>query len=148
MAIYNHILFASDLTKESLSIGKKARAIADDNSATLSITHVVDYAPLIYGGGEFAIPLDVTLEETLEKQATLSLKKQGEALAIPEEQQWTRMGNAKNEIIQLAQHIQADLIVIGAYDRYGFALLLGSTANAIIQTLPCDVLTVRVGENE
>lgn len=148
MAIYHHILFASDLSPESLPIGKKARAIANDNDATLSITHVMDYAPLMYGGGEFAIPLDVTLEETLEKQAKLSLNKQGEELDIPEEQQWTRMGNTKNEIIQLAQTIQVDLIVIGAHDRHGFALLLGSTANSIIHTLPCDVLTIRVSDSE
>lgn len=148
MTIYNTILFASDLSPESLHMGKKARAIANDNNATLSITHVMDYGPLIYGGGEFAIPLDTTLEKTLEKQAQLSLSKQGEELAIPEAQQWILIGDTKNEIIQLAQTIHADLIVIGAHDRHGFALLLGSTANSIIHSLPCDVLTIRVSESK
>ncbi|MHA7840265.1 MAG: universal stress protein [Gammaproteobacteria bacterium] len=148
MITYQHILFASDLSPESITIGKKARAIAQQHNATLSIAHVIDYAPLIYGGGEFATPINTTLEETLEKQAKASLRQQGEELEIPEDQQWTPMGNTKNEIVQLAQQIHADLIVIGAHDRHGFALLLGSTANAIIHTLPCDVLTIRVSENQ
>lgn len=147
MNSYRHILLTSDLSPESNEIGLKARRIANASNATLSIAHVINYSPLTNGGGEFAIPLDVSLEESLEQQAKAALAKQGEVLNIPEAQQWILVGNTAAEIVQLVQQIEADLIVIGAHDRQGFSLFLGSTANSIIQTLPCDVLTIRLGDD-
>jgi len=38
--------------------------------------------------------------------------------------------------------------VVGSHGRHGLALLLGSTANGVLHGASCDVLAVRVGNNE
>ena len=35
-------------------------------------------------------------------------------------------------------------LVVGSHGRHGLALLLGSTANAVLHGAPCDVLAVRI----
>jgi nucleotide-binding universal stress UspA family protein len=48
-----------------------------------------------------------------------------------------------DEILREAQKIRADLIVLGTHGRRGFdRLRLGSTAEAIVRTAPCPVITV------
>ncbi len=42
--------------------------------------------------------------------------------------------------------IDFDLIIIGTHGQHGIALLLGSTANAVLHGVSCDVLAVRVKE--
>jgi nucleotide-binding universal stress UspA family protein len=52
-------------------------------------------------------------------------------------------GDAAEVIKQLADHQHAGLIVLGTHGRRGLKkLVLGSTAEAIIRTAPCPVLTV------
>jgi hypothetical protein len=52
------------------------------------------------------------------------------------------------EIIKFAKSRQADLIVMGTHGRTGLAhVLLGSTAERVIQKAPCPVLTVNVSKN-
>jgi universal stress protein A len=53
-------------------------------------------------------------------------------------------GSPKQEIIRIAEEIQADLIVLGSHGRHGLALLLGSTANGVLHYAGCDVLAVRI----
>jgi universal stress protein A len=54
------------------------------------------------------------------------------------------MGNPADEIHNMANEIQADLIVIGKHGQSGLKLLLGSTANAVLHGVNCDVLAVKV----
>jgi nucleotide-binding universal stress UspA family protein len=55
-----------------------------------------------------------------------------------------REGVAWKEINALAEEIKADLIVMGTHGRRGFThALLGSTAEKVVRTAPCPVLTVR-----
>jgi nucleotide-binding universal stress UspA family protein len=50
-------------------------------------------------------------------------------------------------IVQQAQERHADLVAMGTHGRSGVAhLLLGSTAERVVQHAPCPVLTVRHGE--
>ena len=44
----------------------------------------------------------------------------------------------------MARQQGVDLIVIGGHGRHGLALLLGSTANAVLHGAPCDGLAVRI----
>lgn len=55
-------------------------------------------------------------------------------------------GIPSQTIVQEAQTVGADLIAMGTHGRTGFArLLLGSTAERVVQRAPCPVLTVRRG---
>lgn len=56
-----------------------------------------------------------------------------------------RTGDARDVINQTAKDIGADLIVIGTHGRTGLSrALLGSTAETVVRTAPCPVLTVRI----
>ncbi len=58
-----------------------------------------------------------------------------------------RTGDARDVINQTAKDIGADLIVIGTHGRTGLSrALLGSTAETVVRTAPCPVLTVRISD--
>lgn len=144
MQHYHHVLFCTDLSSESEQIGARAKQIAENHTAKLSIVHVIEHTPMIYGSGEFAVPVDLELEETLETKAKESIAKQAASLQISTENQFVLLGSKKEEISHLAEERNCDLIVIGAHDKHGLALLFSSTTDSIIHALPCDVLAVRV----
>lgn len=53
-------------------------------------------------------------------------------------------GNPANRIVQLAEHLDADLIVCGTHGRTGVRrLLLGSVAEEVVRNAPCAVLVIR-----
>jgi nucleotide-binding universal stress UspA family protein len=55
-----------------------------------------------------------------------------------------RSGSAAREIAQLANDLQANLVVVGTQGRTGIArLLLGSVAHAVVTLAPCAVLVAR-----
>lgn len=144
MLPYKHILLAVDFSKANQVVSKRAAEIAKQAKAQLSLVHVLEHMPLIYGGGEFAVPLDINLEETLEEQALKALNKLNEQLKLPNTHVYVETGSVKAEIITLAEKIKADLIIVGRHSHHGLEKLLGSTANAILHAAKCDVLAVQV----
>jgi universal stress protein A len=52
------------------------------------------------------------------------------------------------EIVSIAEREQVDLIVLGSHGRHGLALLLGSTANSVLHNASCDVMAVRLRDDE
>lgn len=148
MSPYKHVLIASDLSPESLEICRKAKVMADLLSAKLSIAHVVEPPPLLYGGGEFVIPMDLDVEQSLEVDAQQSLDKSSTLLGIPKNEQWVVIGNKREEIIKMVADHAIDLIVMGAHDRHGLASLFATTTDSIIHAMPCDVLVVHIHNPE
>ncbi len=58
-----------------------------------------------------------------------------------------REGDPAEVIADEARHCAADLLALGTHGRSGLAhLLLGSTAERVVQHAPCPVLTLRRGE--
>ena len=54
-------------------------------------------------------------------------------------------GPAADVIVQYAESIHAELIVVGTHGRSGLArLTLGSTAASVVESAPCSVLIVRI----
>jgi len=144
MQDYTHVLLATDLSAESEPVAKRALQIANKAGALFSIAHIIEPTPLMYGGGEFAIPLDVGLEETLQQETQKKIAELGIRLGIPAAQQFIRNGSTKDALVELVQELNADLLVLGSHDQKGLALLMGSTANALLHAMPCDILAVRV----
>jgi universal stress protein A len=146
MLTYKHILLTTDLSEDTDKIGDLAKTFAERNKSKLSIVHVVEHTPIVYGGGEFSIPLDINLEETLRENAQRALAHLGNRLGIPTQDQYVETGSVKAAVINLAKKLEVDLIVVGAHGRHGLERILGSTANAILHSAKCDVLTVRTHE--
>lgn len=148
MANYQHILVAVDFFAQSDVIITKAQLLAAQFQAKLSLIHVVDSVPITDAGYVEEIPFNMDLTAQLLDSAKLRLTELAERLHIPKEQQWLEIGSPKNEIVRIAKEHNVDLIVVGSHGRHGLALLLGSTANSVLHYAPCDVLAVRLFDED
>jgi universal stress protein A len=147
MSRYTHILLAADYTESGIKVSQKAKELASQNQAILSIVHVVDNLPIadtVYGP---IIPYDVDFTEELMDAAGKRLANMAKELDIAEKRQWLEIGSPKLEIVRIAEENNVDLIVVGSHGRHGFALLLGSTANGVLHHATCDVLAVRIKDD-
>ncbi len=143
---YHHILLATDFSEHSHYVTRKAHALASLYNAKLSIIHIIDDLPITDAAYGPVIPFDIDLNDQLMASAKKRLNKIGEQLHIPEERQFLETGNAKLEIVSIAETHHVDLIIVGSHGRHGLALLLGSTANGVLHHAKCDVLAVRLQE--
>jgi universal stress protein A len=143
MSEYHHILVATDLSPQSDKTVQRAREMAQESQAKLSIVYVMEHTPVAYGG-ECAIPIDANLEESLEKKAQDSLIQLGNKFGVASPDQHLASGSVKLAVIDTAEDIQADLIVVGAHSHHGIDALLGSRANSILNHAKCDVLVIRI----
>lgn len=68
----------------------------------------------------------------------------GKRIGIPENRQIVKIGSAKFVILEEAERINADLIIVGSHGRHGIRVILGSTANGVLHGAKCDALAVRL----
>ena len=145
MEDYKHILLAIDLHPDcDKKTAARALKLAHDYKAELSIIHAIEHINA-YGVAQ-AYPTVLNLEEEMLETAKKELAKVSKQLNIPAKRQHVEVGSPKLAILHKAAEIKADLIVVGSHGRHGIALLLGSTANAVLHHAHCDVLAVRVDE--
>ena len=138
--MYQSVLLATDLMASSHDIVLQAKQVADVFQAKCFIVHVIEPpASTIYAAAlGFAEFVDPATED-----AKTTLKTLADELTIPEEQQFVKVGSIRNEINKLALELKVDLIIIGSHSKTGFSHILGSTANGVLHTAHCDVLTLR-----
>lgn len=144
MSRYKNILLAADFTDHGNVVAKKAKELAENNQAQLSLIHVVDSPPIVDASYGPIIPIDIDFTEELMESAKIRLAKLADELEFKDNKQWLEMGRPKLEIIRVAEENNVDLIVVGSHGKHGFALLLGSTANSVLHHAKCDVLAVRI----
>lgn len=144
MNMYKHILFATDLTEDTEYLIAKVLLIRGETGATLSLVHVVEPLP----GYSYAYLGIEDIEGQLVTEARQSIEKLGSKLNVAKNDQYVEVGPTKTKILKIADDVKADLIICGSHGRHGLSLLLGSTANAILHGAKCDVLTVRLPEEQ
>ncbi len=143
---YKQILVAIDLTEEADEVLAAARSVADEQNAKLTSLTVVKPLTHVYGGLDLA-PLSngsIAFEKEAVKKTQEQLSEMSAEYKIKAEDATVRLGSPAVEIRTLAEELEADLIVIGTHGRHGLGLLLGSTANAVLHGVPCDVLAVKI----
>lgn len=144
MKPYQQILVAIDIYSEFDQILNRALFIAQKASqvsvvfVTLPTTYFQPYITEV--GGDYVADIH--------NQAKNRLFEIGKKHDIPQKQLYLPIGNAAEEIQDLAAEINADLVVIGTHGRSGIKLLLGSTANSVLHGAQQDVLTVRIYSND
>jgi universal stress protein A len=144
MAIYKNILLAVDLrvTHDVYTLSRAVQ-LAKDSNAALGIIHVVE--PLnTYG--EIRTQTILDLEKKNESDAKSAFRDLVSGFDVGDDQLILEIGSAKKVIIEVAKKLNCDLIIVGAHSKTGLNILLGSTANAVINHAHCDVLTVRTVE--
>jgi len=142
---YKHILVAVDFSTSTDQVLTKASNIAQRDKAKLTLMHVVEFLPpidSIYG------PIDannwIINESEMLKHAEQSLQKLIEKKNLKNTDFKVRLGTPKHEISQFVKDQQCDLVVMGSHGRHGISALLGSTANAVLHAMPCDILTIKL----
>ena len=138
--MYKRVLFATDFDETGIAAAKKAKKIADENGADLLLVHVVEPIPAYaYPGFAGFAEVEVAIREQANRELlSLALK-----LSVEAKNCILEFGSIKNEILRIAKERDIDLIVTGSHGKHGLALLLGSTASAIMHHAQCDVLIVR-----
>lgn len=143
MKVYKNMLYATDLSEESFEVAEKAQHIAKAFGAKLSLVHVVENVPTAYGS-----PVVLDVEVTLHEEALNALNDLAKKLKVNEKDIYVLTGPTKPQLVELAEKNNIDLLLVGSHGRHGLALLLGSTANAVLDGSPCDVLAIKILENK
>jgi len=140
---YSKLLVAIDFSDADKQVLERARQLAAQNQAGITLLHVVEYMPMAYV--DEIPPLEsVEFSKALEQGALKNLRALQDKLQPLETEVQVVTGMAKHEVVRVAEEIGADLIVIGSHGRHGIQLLLGSTANGVLHQARCDVLAVRI----
>jgi universal stress protein A len=144
MNTYKHILLATDFSDLSARVADRAAELAGRCDAELVLLHVIEHFPEDIPIDAIA-PEDVDCKEYLTSLAHTALKELAQRLGRGAAQRVVKLNthSAKAEILRFAREAGIDLIVLGAHGAHGLSGLLGSTASAVVQGAPCDVLAVR-----
>jgi nucleotide-binding universal stress UspA family protein len=144
------ILVPTDFSPSSAKALVYALAFAKQSQAEIILLHVVE--PICYPmyGQELATDLS-GFQADMVKASDLQLAKfiQDHAAGYGPLKLLVREGGAFWEIVEAAQDEDVDLIILSTHGHTGLRhVLLGSTAERVVQHAPCPVLTVRETEHE
>ena len=144
-----NILLATDGTRQGDAALDMLKTFRLSETDKLKIVSVVDMAvPLaidVYGG---YLPDTTELEKVARDNATrvmeTAVSTAKEIAARAEITGEVLYGSPESRIVETAESLPADLIVLGShgYSRWE-RLLLGSVSNSVLQHAPCSVLVVR-----
>ncbi len=138
--MYHKILCPTDLLSQHEHIAEKAALIAKQFNAPLFLLHIIEL-PTSY---QLAQGLGFTeLVNPAKDDAQTVLSALGEHLNIPVSQQCVEIGSVKDIILSKVKELNFDLVIMGSHSTHGLESLLGSTAHALTNRAPCDVLTLR-----
>ena len=143
---YRKVLVAIDCSDESAEVLSRAAGVQEGTDGELHPIHVIEPLALAYGAD---VPMDVTdLQSGLVKQARDTALEYAGHYRIPESRIHVELGSIEKTILDKADDIGADLIVVGSHTRSGLALLLGSTARGLVPGAHCDVLAVKMDKRK
>jgi universal stress protein A len=148
------ILLCTDFSENSVAAREHAIDYAVAFGASLSILHVVNSSRLGFPAFEVGVPFDLQevlkgIEESVKKAFEIMVHECGSS--VRDVKTYSRIGVPANEIVRFAQEESVDLIVMGTHGWTGFRhLILGSTAENVVRTATCPILTVKspAGEPE
>lgn len=147
MGSYTNVLLAVDFHSDNRQVIDKAVQVAEMNSATLHLIHVVEPLAYAYTDGMTTWGEEmVSLEASIREDARKKLEALSRELKVTAKNSYFRTGKSSEEIHAAADHNKIDLIIMGSHGQSGLQLLLGSTANSVLHGSACDVLAVRIKE--
>lgn len=141
------ILWPTDFSDLSLHACKYAAAFREQFGSELHVIHVLA-TPVPFEAG-MTVPADIPISAA---DPELLQSAQDALGQLVDEQFKTRdnivleafYGNAWHGVCEYAKEHGIDLIIIGTHGRTGLQhVLIGSTAERIVQHAPCPVLTVK-----
>lgn len=145
------VILATDGTKQSEAAIEITKTLNLDEGDEIRVISVIDMAlPLsidVYAGYQ---PSTDEIESAAKENAEKILKTTGDRLkeifAEKNVSVITELlnGSPESRIVEKAEEINADLIIVGSHDYNRWErLLLGSVSDSVIHHAPCSVLVVR-----
>ncbi len=112
------------------------------------LLHTFDVAPILMASTDgLAMPLTLPVTEIageLEKNHTAAVKALAKKHGVPRERVHVLQGRTRELLVSSADELHADIVVMGAISRSALErLFIGSTAEAVLDKLHCDVLIVK-----
>ena len=144
MSIFpTRILVATDGSREAELAVTTAADLAKSTDSELHVVHVGE-VPLVYHPERHAYQAEYEEHEKEAQQLLESQVERIEGTSATEAQAHLRMGRADEEIVELAQSIDAGLIVMGSrgHGRLRRALV-GSVSESVVRHAHCPVTIVR-----
>lgn len=141
---YKNILVAVDTSDEADEVMTAAKEMMSDE--TVGITLVTAIKPLTgFYVDMYASLADIGgIESQAVDHANGFLSELADRHGIKANAVKVIIGSPAVEIRELAEEMAADLIVMGTHGQHGLGLMLGSTANAVLHGVSCNVLVVRI----
>jgi nucleotide-binding universal stress UspA family protein len=149
---FTSVLCGVDFSDCSIKAVQFAASIARQSGATLTLVHVLEWpwqeppTPALMGGPPEQVRALIDYREYLESDAASRLEDiAGTARSDgPAPKLDVRFGRAYVELLDAAREQHADLIVVGVRGSGTWkAAFFGSTANQLVRSATCPVVTVR-----
>lgn len=140
--MYKNILVPIDISDAGFSRHSidKAVAFASATAGEVRLIYVRSILPVTFM--EF-VPPDFDTEQ--QESAETDLAALAKSIVAPEisVSHVVRLGSIYNEVLQEAEEMKADLIIVGSHKPAMSTYLLGSNAATIVRHAGCSVLVVR-----
>ncbi|MBO0611578.1 universal stress protein [Thiothrix fructosivorans] len=149
MKPYQRILVPVDFTKISNTIVARANELANFYQAHLTLLNVLEDASLgnVAFGGTDKLGMSPVMRKNQTNLATEKLRKLADSLSgiatIALETTYAS-GKPSEAIIQFVKDNGIDLVVVGNSGKKSVLGFMGSTAEATLKGVPCDVMAVRI----
>ena len=143
--MFKHILVPVDGSETALFAVQKATALAKAFGSEVTAVYVIDPYPFTGVGADFAYGQDQYLSAaSAEAKAALqAVAEQFEGTGLKVNQRVEESSSASRGILDAAQAVGADLIVMGSHGRRGLEkLVLGSVAQRVLAAAVLPVLVV------
>lgn len=139
------VMAATDFSEVSRRAVSIARQLAADSGAALHLMHVIDSKDIpdqlierLPEGNSFRKEVNATAARRLEE---FIASVGGDVAQIRTHLTW---GIPSQEIARTATHLNVDVLVLGTVGRSGIkGVLLGNTAEKVLENCECSVLTVK-----
>lgn len=150
--MYKLILVTVDFSPHSERAVVRAKTLADALGAQLQLLHVVETPtyPVLEDVAVTGLPgmWDLELTETLIDASKKRMKGLAKRYGIDPEAIEVLVGLAKVDIVEHAEQIGADLIVVGRHGEGFWESLIGSVADSVLHHAQCDVLAVDIEHDD
>lgn len=140
---YSRLLCALDLADDNHRIIEKALSLAPREA--IELLHACEHP--ITGYGELTGRNHKMTEHQIKQTVFPELTSLSKPYEFSQQQLHIKFGRPADTILEMANSINADLIIMGSHGHSGIRMLLGSTANSVVHSAECDVLTVRTITN-
>lgn len=137
------ILVPVDFTPASVHGLRRAASLAERFGSTVCLLHVVECHPFALNGGPAMMLMKE--DEAITRDATEQLSRLGREELGPHlpARPLVRQGKPAREILDAAETLDADLIILAAHKRSALGrVLFGSTADQVMRHASCAVLVI------